>query len=232
MKNVAQALAAIPESILAAEREFGRAPGSVSLLAVSKGHPADAIRAAADCGQRDFGENYLQEALAKMAQAGRPDLRWHFIGRIQSNKTRDVAAHFDWVHSVDRLRIASRLSEARPQGKPPLDVLIQVNIDDQPTKAGIPPEELPELAAGVAALPGLRLRGLMAMPAPATDLEAQRRPFRALRECFERLRAQGFELDTLSMGTTADLRAAVAEGATMVRVGTGVFGPRPQKPGT
>jgi pyridoxal phosphate enzyme (YggS family) len=200
----------------------------VSLLAVSKGQSAEAIRAAADCGQRDFGENYIQEALAKMERVGEPGLCWHFIGRIQSNKTRDVAAHFDWVHSVDRVRIASRLSEARPQGRAPLNVCIQVNIDAQPTKAGVAPEALPELAAAVAALPGLCLRGLMAMPAPASDIEAQRRPFRALRECLEELRAAGFPLDTLSMGTTADLRAAVAEGATMVRVGTGVFGPRPR----
>ena len=226
MKSVAQALAAVNESIRDAEREFGRAPGSVALLAVSKAKPESAIRAAADAGQRDFGENYIQEAVAKMQGLDRPGLCWHFIGRIQSNKTRELAAHFDWVHSLDRLRIARRLDQARGPGREPLNVCIQVNIDSQPTKAGVAPEALFELAAAVSTLPNLRLRGLMAMPGPATEFEAQRRPFRALRECLDRLRKAGLALDTLSMGTTADLRAAVAEGATIVRVGTGVFGRR------
>jgi hypothetical protein len=227
MKNMAQAVAALTESIRDAEREFGRPAGSVALLAVSKFRSAGEIRAAAEGGQADFGENYVREALPKMRALDDLRLRWHFIGPVQSNKTRDIALNFHWVHSIDRARIARRLDAGRHEGQPPLDVCIQMNIDTEDTKSGIAPEELPELAAEVAALPRLRLRGLMALPAPVSGFEAQRRPFRKLREHLEKLNREGFGLDTLSMGTTADLRAAIAEGSTLVRVGTGLFGDRP-----
>jgi hypothetical protein len=227
MKNMAQAVAALTESIRDAEREFGRPAGSVALLAVSKFRSAGEIRAAAEGGQADFGENYAQEALPKMRVLDDLPLRWHFIGPVQSNKTRDIALNFQWVHSVDRARIARRLDAVRPGDQPPLNVCIQMNIDAEDTKSGVGPEELPELAAEVAALPRLRLRGLMTLPAPVSGFELQRRPFRRLREYFERLNREGFGLDTLSMGTTADLRAAIAEGSTLVRIGTGLFGERP-----
>jgi len=227
MKNMAQALASVTESIREAEHEFGRPSGSVALLAVSKYRTAAEIREAAGAGQKDFGENYAQEAVAKIEALDDRGLRWHFIGPIQSNKTGDIAAHFHWVHSVDRAKIARRLDAGRPDGDPPLNVCIQMNIDAEDTKSGVGPEGLRELAAEVASLPRLRLRGLMALPAPASGFAAQRRPFRQLREHLEALNRDGFTLDTLSMGTTADLRAAIAEGATLVRVGTGLFGPRP-----
>lgn len=227
MKNMAQAVASLTQSIRAAEREFGRPEGSVALLAVSKARSSAEVRAAAEAGQRDFGENYVQEALPKIGALVNPPLCWHFIGPIQSNKTRDIALNFHWVHSIDRARIARRLDAGRPEGRPPLNVCIQMNIDAEDTKSGIGPEALRELAAEVASLPRLRLRGLMAMPAPVTGFDSQRRPFRRLREHLEELNGEGFGLDTLSMGTTADLRAAIAEGSTMVRVGTGLFGPRP-----
>jgi hypothetical protein len=205
---------------------------SVTLLAVSKTQPPQAVRDAAAAGQSRFGENYVQEALDKMAALAdlRPRLEWHLIGPLQANKTRAVAEQFDWVHSVDRLRIAERLSAQRPAGEPPLQVCLQVNVSGEDSKSGLAPAEVPALARAVAALPRLRLRGLMAIPEPATDVEAQRRPHRALRELLEALRHDGLELDTLSMGMTADLEAAVAEGATLVRIGTAVFGARPARP--
>ena len=179
-------------------------------------------------GQRAFGENYLQEALDKMAalKDRAPDIEWHFIGPIQSNKTRPIAEHFSWVHSVDRLKIAQRLSEQRPAALPPLDICIQVNVSGEASKSGCTPQELPALAQAVAGLPGLRLRGLMTIPEPAATEAGQRRPLRALRELADQLRAQGIALDTLSMGMSADLAAAIAEGATMVRIGTAIFGER------
>jgi len=208
-----------------AEKHAGRPEGSVTLLAVSKTQPADAIRALAQAGQRHFGENYLQEALAKQEElADLNGLVWHFIGPIQSNKTRVIASGFDWVHSVDRLKIAERLSEQRPAEWPPLNICLQVNISRETSKSGVDPDDLPELARAVAGLPRLRLRGLMAIPAPAHDLESQRQPLRALREALERLQAPG--LDTLSMGMSEDLEAAILEGSTCVRVGTALFGPR------
>jgi PLP dependent protein len=205
---------------------------SVTLLAVSKTQPADAVREAFAAGQRAFGENYVQEALDKMAALAdlRPQLEWHLIGPLQSNKTRVVAEAFDWVHSVDRLKIAQRLNEQRPAWLPPLNVCLQVNISGEASKSGFMPDEVPAAAHAVAALPQLRLRGLMAIPEPAGDLDAQRAPHRELRALFERLRGEGLDLDTLSMGMSADLEAAVAEGATIVRIGTAIFGDRPAKP--
>lgn len=212
------------DRIRAAERQFQRLPGSVRLLAVSKTHPASAVAALAALGQRHFGENYLQEALDKMAELAALDLEWHFIGPIQTNKTRGIAEHFAWVHSVDRLKIAGRLNAQRPDDLPPLNVCLEVNIDCEPSKHGFAESELADVAQTVAALPRLRLRGLMAIPAPAADFAAQRQSFARLREWQERLDMAG--LDTLSMGMSDDLEAAIAEGATLVRIGTALFGPR------
>lgn len=201
---------------------------SVTLLAVSKTFGAQAIREALAAGQHRFGENYVQEALEKMAALAdvRPRLEWHLIGPLQSNKTRAVAEHFDWVHSVDRLKIAQRLSDQRPAHLPPLQVCLQVNVSGEASKSGLAPAEVGAMARDVAALPRLHLRGLMAIPEPADDPDARRRPHRALRELLDTLRAQGLDLDTLSMGMSADLEAAVLEGATIVRVGTAIFGQR------
>ncbi len=202
--------------------------GSVSLLAVSKLQPPEAVRDAFHAGQLSFGENYVQEALDKIAVLAdlRSQLQWHLIGPLQSNKTRAVAEAFDWVHSVDRLKLAERLSAQRPAGMAPLQVCVQVNVSGEASKSGVPLAEAPALARAVAGLPGLRLRGLMAIPAPASGLAAQRVPYRAMRELFEVLVAEGLALDTLSMGMSDDLEAAVAEGATIVRVGTAIFGRR------
>jgi pyridoxal phosphate enzyme (YggS family) len=198
----------------------------VSLLAVSKAFDAAAVRELAVCGQREFGENYVQEALDKQAQLADLPLLWHFIGPIQSNKTRAIAEHFSWVHSVDRLKIAERLSAQRPAGLPPLQVCIEVNVSGESSKRGVAVAELPELAAAVAALPRLQLRGLMAIPAPAAEREAQRAAFRQVHQVFDDLVARGHPVDTLSMGMSADLEAAILEGATIVRVGTALFGER------
>ncbi len=201
---------------------------SVTLLAVSKTFGADAVREAFDAGQRQFGENYVQEALDKIAALAdlRPQLVWHLIGPLQSNKTRPVAEAFDWVQSVDRLKIAQRLSEQRPADLPPLQVCLQVNISGEASKSGLLPDQVLAVAQSVAALPRLQLRGLMAIPEPAADVAAQRAPHRALRELLGALNAAGLQLDTLSMGMSADLEAAVAEGATLLRVGTAIFGGR------
>jgi pyridoxal phosphate enzyme (YggS family) len=206
----------------------GRPVSSVTLLAVSKTQRPEAVREALDGGQRRFGENYVQEALDKIAALAdrRAELEWHLIGPLQSNKTRAVAEAFDWVHTIDRLKLAERLSAQRPEGLPPLQVCLQVNISGEASKSGVAPADLPALAHAVAALPRLQLRGLMAIPEPAGDLAAQRRPHRALRERLEALRAEGLALDTRSMGMSADLEAAVLEGATIVRVGTAIFGAR------
>jgi pyridoxal phosphate enzyme (YggS family) len=202
----------------------------VQLLAVSKTFPAEAVLEAAACGQRAFGENYLQEGVDKIAAVAKalPDTRleWHFIGPIQSNKTRPIAASFDWVHTVERLKIAQRLSEQRPPELGPLNICLQVNISGEASKSGIPPEELPALAQAVAALPNLRLRGLMAIPEPQDDPELQRVPFARLRELAQDIVKSGIDLDTLSMGMSGDMRAAVLEGATIVRVGSAIFGAR------
>jgi PLP dependent protein len=211
----------------------GRPPGSVRLLAVSKTHPPARIAEAYGAGQRAFGENYVQEALEKMetlaallGREGAGALEWHLIGPLQSNKTRAAAERFDWVQSVDREKIARRLSEQRPAALAPLNVLIEVNLSGEPSKSGIAAEAAAGLAHAVAALPRLRLRGLMSIPAPSSDKARQRTAFRAVRELFERLRAEGLELDTLSMGMSDDMEAAIEEGATMVRIGTAIFGPR------
>jgi PLP dependent protein len=227
-RDIPAQLEAVYSRIRSAEERSGRAPGSVALLAVSKTHPAEAIREAYGAGQRCFGESYVQEAVAKMASLGDLPLEWHFVGPLQSNKTKTVAEHFDWVHSVDRLKVARRLNEQRPAQRPRLNVCLQVNLSGETSKGGVGLEELPALLAAVAGLDRLHLRGLMTIPAPCDDFEAQRRPFRALREAFEAANRRGHALDTLSMGMTDDLEAAVAEGATMVRVGTAIFGVREQ----
>jgi len=206
----------------------GRPVQSVTLLCVSKTFGPDAVREAATLGERRFGENYVQEALDKIAALDdlRGRLEWHLIGPLQSNKTRVVAETFDWVHTVDRLRIAQRLSDQRPAQLPPLQLCLQVNISGQASKSGLAPHEVADVARGVAVLPHVVLRGLMAIPEPAATFDAQRAPHRALRELQERLKRDGLALDTLSMGMSADLEAAVTEGATIVRVGSAIFGPR------
>ncbi|MBB5416216.1 pyridoxal phosphate enzyme (YggS family) [Paraburkholderia atlantica] len=226
--HFAHNLADVHERIASAAQAAGRDAQSVTLLAVSKTFPADAVRAAHAAGQRAFGENYVQEALDKIQTLAdlRASLEWHFIGPLQSNKTRPVAEHFDWVHSIDRLKIAQRLSEQRPDNLPPLNVCLQVNVSGEASKSGVAPDDAAAIAHQIAALPKLKLRGLMSIPEPAGDLDAQRAPHRQLRELFERLRNDGLALDTLSMGMSADLEAAVLEGATIVRVGTAIFGAR------
>lgn len=222
------ALQSVRARIVRAAERAGRDPGSIRLLAVSKQQPAALVRAAAAAGQTEFGENYVQEGIDKVAAlADVPGLVWHFIGQLQGNKTRAVAEHFDWVHTVDRERTASRLNAQRPHDAAPLQVLLQVRLADEPGKGGVAPVAAPALAAAITALPQLRLRGLMCIPPPAADQEAQRRPFRQLRELMESLVAAGHSLDTLSMGMSDDLEAAVLEGATIVRVGTAIFGRRP-----
>jgi pyridoxal phosphate enzyme (YggS family) len=226
---------AIPDKLQTVRRRLalacaaaGRDPASVRLLAVSKTFPAEAIREARAAGQTAFGENYVQEGVAKIEALAdlRDRLEWHCIGPLQSNKTRVVAGHFDWVHGVDRLKIAQRLSEQRPDALPPLQVCLQVNVDAGANKSGVPPEEALPLARAVATLPRLRLRGLMAIPEPAPDFETQRELFLRAAAVFDRLRSAGLAVDTLSLGMSADLEAAVAAGSTMVRVGTAIFGGR------
>jgi len=229
MSTIASRLQVTQRRIADAARAAGRAPDSVRLVAVSKAFPADAVRAAHAAGQSDFGENYLQEALAKMRALADLPLTWHFIGPIQGNKAAALAEHFAWVHSVDRERIAERLSRARPEGAPALEVCVQVNVGGEESKSGVAPEEAAALARFVRALPRLRLRGLMAIPRPAPDTEGRRAQFRVLRGLLQRLNAEGMGLDTLSMGMSEDLEAAIAEGATMVRVGTAIFGERTKR---
>jgi len=217
---------AVLARIRAAEQRFQRPSGAVRLLAVSKIQPTAAMIALAAAGQCCFGENYVQEALDKIAELAALRLEWHLIGPLQANKTRTVAENFAWVHSVDRLKIAERLNAQRPADLPPLNVCLQVNIDREPAKHGLDLGEVATVAQAVAELPHLRLRGLMAIPAPAADFAAQRRPLARLRELQESLNAAGLALDTLSMGMSDDLEAAIAEGATLVRIGTALFGPR------
>lgn len=206
---------------------YDRPEGAVELIAVSKTHGPDKVRQAFESGQKHFGENYLQEALDKQAALHEPDITWHFIGPIQSNKTRDIAAHFAWVHSVDREKIARRLSEQRPEDMPPLQILLQVNISEEDSKSGVALKDLPALAETVSGLPNLVLAGLMAIPAPASGLENQRVPFRQLREARDQLISRGHEsCQHLSMGMSSDYEAAIAEGATLIRIGTDIFGPR------
>ncbi|SDK74411.1 YggS family pyridoxal phosphate-dependent enzyme [Microbulbifer yueqingensis] len=226
--EITENLNRVRERIVTCCGACGRGEGEVTLLAVSKTKPASALRAAFAAGQRDFGENYLQEALEKQAELSDLPIRWHFIGPLQSNKTRQVAEHFQWVHTVDRLKIARRLSEQRPAGLPPLEVCLQVNIDAEESKSGVAPGELPQLAQAVAELPNIRLRGLMAIPAPRGERAEQRAPLEALASLLQSLREQlpGAPLDTLSMGMSADMEAAIEAGSTMVRVGTDIFGRR------
>ncbi|KAG0194172.1 hypothetical protein DFQ28_001309 [Apophysomyces sp. BC1034] len=226
--NIAQHLEEVRLRIAAAARATGRDPASATLLAVSKTFPADAIRDAHNAGQHAFGENYVQEALDKMSilEPLRAQLEWHFIGPLQSNKTRPVAERFDWVHSIDRIRVAQRLSEQRPTHLPPLNVCVQVNVSSEASKRGVAPGDVAALAHDIAALPRLRLRGLMSIPEPAPSIDTQRAPHQQLRALLDALKAQGLALDTLSMGMSADLDAAILEGATIVRVGTAIFGAR------
>ncbi|MDO9106832.1 MAG: YggS family pyridoxal phosphate-dependent enzyme [Methylovulum sp.] len=214
----------IHSQIQSAELAAHRKSGSVLLLAVSKTKPAGDIVVAYQAGQRHFGENYVQEALLKQRVLGAFDISWHFIGPIQSNKTKAIAAHFSWVHSVDSLKIAQRLSDQRPDSLPPLNICLQVNISGEASKSGISLDGLPSLCAQIADLPGIRLRGVMAVPAPVADFEQQCLPYRKLYQAVAEL--ESFRLDTFSFGMTGDLRAAIAEGSTIVRIGTALFGAR------
>ncbi len=229
MQTAKQRLDKVLSSIHDTAHRAGRAPHDICLIGASKAQPVAAIRELAILGVQNFGENFVQEALEKQTALADLDLIWHFIGRIQSNKTLDIAKHFDWVHSVDRIKIARRLSRQRPADQDPLNICLQVNIQQEPTKAGLGLESLDEVAHTANELPAIQLRGLMAIPQPTDDLVAQRGSFAQLRTALERLNAQGLRLDTLSMGMSADMDAAILEGATMIRVGTGLFGPRERK---
>lgn len=224
--DLSQRFADARKRIASAASQCGRTPDSVQLVAISKGHGADAVRTLAGLGQRDFGENYLQEALPKMQSLQDLSLVWHFTGQIQSNKTRPIAEHFAWVHTLDRERIAVRLNEQRSPDASPINVCIQVSLEDEPGKGGIAPQDLEELARHVRELPRLRLRGLMAVPPPRDSFDEQKMFFDRLTALLHDLNAKGFGLDTLSMGMTHDLEAAIAAGATQVRVGTAIFGER------
>jgi len=225
MSTIADRLEQVWSRITQAANAAGRDPASIKLLAVSKTQPVAKLQAALAAGQTAFGESYLQDALPKIEAIGER-AEWHFVGPIQSNKTRQIAANFDWVHSVDRIKIAQRLNEQRPKELTPLNVCLQVNTSAEAAKAGIPPADILALAEAVNKLPHLRLRGLMAIPAREQDPTRQRQPFHELRRLFEQLNAEGFNLDTLSMGMSSDMEAAIAEGATLVRIGTAIFGPR------
>lgn len=227
MTTIAQRLQAIRARIHSAETAAGRQLNAVTLLAVSKAQPVALLREAFVAGQRLFGENYLQEALGKRAALAGLDIEWHFIGPMQSNKTQAIAQHFSWVHSVDRLKIAERLDAARPLHLPPLQICIQVNVSAENSKSGVLPQEVYALAEAIAKLPNLRLRGLMAIPAPTADIAVQRSQFGKVRKLYETLQTQGFQLDTLSIGMSEDFPAAITEGATIVRIGSAIFGARP-----
>ena len=225
MTSINSQLQAIHTRIQSVRADNG-CPQPVYVLAVSKSKPAAAVREAYIAGQTMFGENYLQEALEKQAQLTDLPIEWHFIGPIQSNKTQAIAHHFSWVHSVDRLKIAQRLNDARPIDLPPLQICIQVNISHEESKSGVQPEALFALASEISHLPQLRLRGLMAIPAPTPDIEAQREQFKQVRRCYEALIAKGFDLDTLSIGMSDDYPIAIEQGATIVRIGAAIFGAR------
>jgi pyridoxal phosphate enzyme (YggS family) len=226
MTSIASNLQAVNHVIAQTALTAGLRPENIALLAVSKTFPASAIREAYAAGQRAFGENYVQEALDKITLLSDLHLEWHFIGPIQSNKTRAIAENFCWIHGVDRLKIAERLSAQRPHNLPSLNICLQVNVSEEESKSGVAPDTVLELAQAVARLPRLRLRGLMAIPAPAEGLDAQLKPFALLRQLLLQLNAQGFNLDTLSMGMSHDFEAAIREGATIVRVGSAIFGNR------
>ena len=229
MTAIATRLESVHQRIHNAATTYGRPDNAVQLLAVSKTRPAEDIRAALEAGQHCFGESYLQEAIEKIQQLSGTQAQWHFIGRIQSNKTKVIAEHFDWVHGLCSLKHAQRLNDQRPDNMPPLNVCLQINLSKETSKAGIAPEDSDELARLIHNLPRLHLQGLMTLPAPAETLEQQRQPFQQLRELRDKIRTHELPLDTLSMGMSADLEAAIAEGATIVRVGTAIFGPRNQK---
>ena len=226
MIGVTENLRKIRDLLHFAAIEANRDPAEVRLLAVSKKQSLEKIREAYAAGQRDFGENFVQEGVEKIEAMTKDDLTWHFIGHLQSNKTRVVAEYFDWVHTIDKFKTARRLSDQRPDDLPPLNVCLQVNVDDEESKSGVTPEALPELAAACRDLPNIRLRGLMCLPAIRENLDEQRIPFAVLRKLAEKLRTGGVDTDTLSMGMTADFRAAILEGATIVRIGTALFGER------
>src|SRR3954466_524598 len=225
-QNCSDSASAVLTRVADAARAAGRSVDSVTLLAVSKGQSSAAIDSAASAGVEHFGENFLQESLPKMAALAGRELTWHFIGRLQANKTRPVAEHFAWVHAVDRFKIAERLSAQRPYHAPPLNVCLQLHLGGEASKGGVESTGMRELARQVGTLPRLRLRGLMCMPPAENELERQRRWFRETRQLFDYLNEHGFGLDTLSMGTTADFEAAILEGSTLVRIGTAIFGPR------
>jgi pyridoxal phosphate enzyme (YggS family) len=224
--GVTENLALIKDLLAFSAVEAGREPDAVTLLAVSKKQPVSSILAAAAAGQHDFGENFVQEGLEKIALTKDRNLIWHYIGHLQTNKTRLVAENFDWVHTIDNLKTARRLNDQRPDALGPLNICLQVNVDGEDSKSGIAPEALPELAAAVSAMPSLSFRGLMCLPAVRTDLEAQREPFARLRKMAESLSDNGYRMDTLSMGMSGDYKAAIMEGATIVRIGTALFGSR------
>lgn len=224
--SIAANIAKVLEQVSLAAEKCGRDPEAIDVMAVSKTQEPAAVRAAAAAGMYHFGENYLQEAVDKISACADLDLCWHFIGPLQSNKTRSVAQHFSWVHSIDREKLLRRLNDQRPDGLEPLNVCLQVNVSGEASKAGVTPEALPDLVEAAAAMPRLRLRGLMAIPAPAKDYAAQRKPLDRLAELFSTARVEHPQLDTLSMGMSADLEAAVAAGSTMLRIGTAIFGPR------
>jgi len=224
--NITNNLLSVHKRIANAAQSCDRDPGEIRLVAVSKKHPAAAVIEAWDAGQKDFGENFLQEALPKQAELAHLPLTWHFIGRIQSNKTRPIAEQFQWVHTVDRVKIAQRLDEQRPESLPPLNVCIQVNVGDPDHKAGAPRDQVVELAKQISTLPRLRLRGLMCLPPESEDKAVQRGYFHILSDLRQEINRLGIKIDTLSMGMSGDLETAVAEGATMVRIGTAVFGQR------
>jgi len=224
--GVTENLSLVSDLLTLAATEAGRSRDSVTLLAVSKKQPLSKILEAHAAGQRDFGENFVQEGLEKIEKTRDLGLGWHFIGHLQSNKTRLVAENFDWIHTVDTLKIARRLSDQRPQDLPPLNVCLQVNVDLESSKSGTMPADVPALAAAVSALPRLRLRGLMCLPRERPDFEQQRQPFATLRKMAESLSNDGLAIDTLSMGMSGDYRAAIFEGATIVRIGTAIFGER------
>ncbi|MGH8413960.1 MAG: YggS family pyridoxal phosphate-dependent enzyme [Gammaproteobacteria bacterium] len=231
LESIVRNLKAVRARMAAAAVQAGRDPAAIRLLAVSKTWPATAIEAACKTGHTDYGENYLQEALPKLeALRDRRELVWHFIGALQANKTRPVAEHFAWVHTVDRQRIAQRLDAQRPVTLPPLNVCIEVCLDHEPGKSGVEPAQVPALADYIASLPHLRLRGLMSIPPPSDDPATQRIAFRRLRELFDTLNNKlGHDFDTLSMGMSGDFEAAILEGATLIRIGTAIFGARPTK---
>lgn len=226
MTKLTERIHSLNQEIRRLEQTYARAEGSVQLLAVSKRHSADKIRLAAEAGLQNFGENYLQEALEKIELLADLSLQWHFIGPIQSNKTKGIAENFHWVHSVDREKIGKRLHEQRPESLPPLNVCVQVNLSNEASKSGVGLEEVPALCHSLENYSRLRLRGVMAIPEPLTELADQRACFQELGELFHSLQAQHHSMDTLSMGMSNDFEAAIAEGSTMIRIGTAIFGPR------